>query len=190
MIKGSKHSPEARSKIGIAGRGRKASPETKEKLRLAAKRNNLGYFWLGKKQPEDMKKKRAKSLAGRIGKWNKGKHHSETTKQLMSQRHTGENNHNWKGGRYAGSTMKNRTRRALRMSADGSFTVGEWENLKKQYGLQCPSCGKKEPEIKLTADHVIPLSRGGSNWIENIQPLCRSCNSKKWAKILAKYPIP
>jgi len=73
-------------------------------------------------------------------------------------------------------------------NAEGSHTFGEWELLKKQYGYRCPACGKKEPEIKLTEDHIIPLSKGGSDYIENIQPLCRSCNSKKHTKIV-KYEV-
>jgi 5-methylcytosine-specific restriction endonuclease McrA len=38
-------------------------------------------------------------------------------------------------------------------------------------------CGR--PDVKLTQDHVVPLARGGSNLIDNIQPLCASCNSSK-----------
>ena len=70
--------------------------------------------------------------------------------------------------------------------AEGTHTLGEWELLKKQYGFICPACGKGEPEIFLTEDHIIPLAKGGFNWIENIQPLCKSCNSKKHLEII-KY---
>ncbi len=77
-------------------------------------------------------------------------------------------------------------RRSREYSAEGEHTLGEWELLKKQYGYTCLCCKKKEPKIELTEDHIIPLSRGGSDWIENIQPLCRSCNSKKHTKII-KY---
>lgn len=68
----------------------------------------------------------------------------------------------------------------------GSHTFGEWELLKKQYNYTCPCCKKSEPKIKLTKDHIIPVTKGGSNNIENIQSLCHSCNSIKSTKII-KY---
>lgn len=61
----------------------------------------------------------------------------------------------------------------------GTFTQAEWDALCARYGNRCLRCGSDGP---LTIDHVIPLSRGGKNTIDNIQPLCHKCNSSKGAK--------
>ena len=53
------------------------------------------------------------------------------------------------------------------------------KNLKIIYNFTCLKCFKSEPEIKLTRDHKIPLTLGGTNNLDNIQPLCHSCNAKK-----------
>jgi 5-methylcytosine-specific restriction endonuclease McrA len=71
--------------------------------------------------------------------------------------------------------------RARKEKAAATLTTQEWVDLKAFYGYHCLCCGKQEPEIKLTADHVIPLSKGGASTIANIQPLCLSCNAKKSA---------
>lgn len=99
---------------------------------------------------------------------------------------------NWRGGicsaenRKEYKKLKSRERRVLELGCIGSHTQGEWELLKAQYGFTCPCCKKSEPKIKLTEDHIIPLVKGGSDFIENIQPLCHSCNSRKHTKII-KY---
>ena len=56
------------------------------------------------------------------------------------------------------------------------FTAREWAELVEACGGRCLRCGVLDD---LTVDHVIPLGRGGSNAIENIQPLCSECNSIK-----------
>jgi len=76
----------------------------------------------------------------------------------------------------------NRKRRGIKANAPGSFTLEEWNALKKHYVFTCLACGKKEPEIKLSPDHVVPLSKGGSDFIENIQPLCAECNGRKMTR--------
>jgi hypothetical protein len=86
--------------------------------------------------------------------------------------------------RIAQRRYHNACRRARKNKAEGSHTFGEWELLKKQYNYTCPACNGKEPNIILSEDHIIPLSKDGSNYIENIQPLCRSCNCKKHTTII------
>lgn len=84
-----------------------------------------------------------------------------------------------------GNKLQNAKRRRARiLGAGGSHTIGEWEALKAQHNWTCPCCSKVEPEVKLEADHVIPISKGGSDNIENIQPLCRRCNGKKHTKTI------
>ncbi len=70
-------------------------------------------------------------------------------------------------------------RRARLNGCKKHHTTNEWNELKQKYDYTCPSCLKKEPLKKLTKDHIIPLIKGGENDINNIQPLCRSCNSRK-----------
>jgi 5-methylcytosine-specific restriction endonuclease McrA len=77
---------------------------------------------------------------------------------------------------------KRHRRRARERNNGGSFNAEEWAALKAQYNYTCLRCGKREPEITLTPDHVIPVSKGGSSDISNIQPLCGSCNSSKGDK--------
>jgi 5-methylcytosine-specific restriction endonuclease McrA len=68
-------------------------------------------------------------------------------------------------------------RRALKVAASGAYTEAEWRALCEHYGNSCLSCGTRSRA--LTADHVIPLSKGGGNTIENVQLLCGRCNSRK-----------
>ena len=76
-------------------------------------------------------------------------------------------------------TLFTNIRRARKLAAEGSHTDKEWQSLKAFYDYKCLCCGKREPEIRLTRDHVIPLTKGGTDSIDNVQPLCARCNSKK-----------
>jgi hypothetical protein len=61
----------------------------------------------------------------------------------------------------------------------GSHTSKEWNALCKKYNYLCLCCGERKP---LTKDHIVPVVLGGTDDIENIQPLCQKCNIKKHAK--------
>lgn len=76
-------------------------------------------------------------------------------------------------------------RRASKSGAKGSWTYEEWLDLLDAYGHTCAYCGVKDS--KLTQDHVVPLSRGGSNYIENILPACFPCNRSKRDKLVVEW---
>jgi 5-methylcytosine-specific restriction endonuclease McrA len=78
--------------------------------------------------------------------------------------------------------------RARKRATGEKFTRAEWQALCALYDDTCLCCGKQEPAIKLTTDHVVPVSKGGGNSIENIQPLCTSCNNHKGNKIIDYRP--
>jgi 5-methylcytosine-specific restriction endonuclease McrA len=44
---------------------------------------------------------------------------------------------------------------------------------------QCAACGQINARMEI--DHIVALSRGGTNHRSNLQLLCRPCNRSKWA---------
>ena len=75
--------------------------------------------------------------------------------------------------------------RRVKRRNGGKFSVAEWRALCAKYDHRCLCCGEQK---RLTPDHVVPISRGGSNAIDNIQPLCLACNMRKHAKTIDYRP--
>jgi len=111
-----------------------------------------------------------------------GHKHSVETKRRMSEAHKGSKAHQWKGG--LDNNYWSRIRRNRKNGIKGSHTKEEWEFKKLMFGLSCACCKKQEPDVRLTEDHIIPISKGGTDFIENIQPLCKPCNSRKYTRII------
>jgi len=70
-------------------------------------------------------------------------------------------------------------RRANKRSSSEHYTVEQMKALRSKIKNLCANCLKKKD---LSIDHIVPLARGGSNAIRNIQFLCHSCNSRKNAR--------
>lgn len=47
------------------------------------------------------------------------------------------------------------------------------------YGKECRYCDKILRINTIVCDHIVPLSKGGDSIKENLQLICRSCNSRK-----------
>jgi 5-methylcytosine-specific restriction endonuclease McrA len=58
----------------------------------------------------------------------------------------------------------------------GRHTVEQWEALREFCGFRCVRCGRNGHQDR---DHILPIYLGGSDGIDNIQPLCAWCNSSK-----------
>ncbi len=58
-------------------------------------------------------------------------------------------------------------------------TQRRWEVWERD-NFTCRKCGSRK---NLEIDHIFPVSKGGDNTIENLQTLCKSCNSKKGNRI-------
>jgi len=69
-------------------------------------------------------------------------------------------------------------RRALNHGADGHHNASEVRTLFDLQKGKCAICSHDLPK-PYCKDHIKPLSRGGSDWITNIQLVCLSCNSSK-----------
>ncbi|MET7816068.1 HNH endonuclease signature motif containing protein [Streptomyces sp. NPDC005395] len=89
-------------------------------------------------------------------------------------------NAQWARDNAAANRARRARYRARKLGAPGSHTREEWKELRDRYG-RCLRCGATG--VHLEPDHVVPLSKGGSDSIENLQPLCRSCNSSKGDKV-------
>ncbi|MBJ7328191.1 MAG: HNH endonuclease [Chthoniobacterales bacterium] len=76
--------------------------------------------------------------------------------------------------------QRNKIKRLERMveaRKKGTHTKEEWGALVKSCGAICVKCGIDGRKVE--KDHIIPVYQGGSDSIENIQPLCAWCNAGK-----------
>lgn len=98
-----------------------------------------------------------------------------------------------KNKRYASVLVENQNYRARRKNIEGFFTKEDVQQIYQEQNGVCVYC----PTLLLsktvggksnkTIDHKIPISKGGTNWLINLQLLCFSCNAKKNARSAEEY---
>lgn len=69
----------------------------------------------------------------------------------------------------------------------GTLPVDCMVQLIDLYGEACMNPVCQAPESPLTIDHVRPVSRGGTNTMDNVQILCAKCNESKGNRNEADY---
>lgn len=82
--------------------------------------------------------------------------------------------------------LKVRLQKIARRGAPGVATLEQVRARVAFYGGVCAYCGDEYEHI----DHVIPLSRGGSNWPANLRPACAFCNLSKHNKKPSEWSSP
>lgn len=68
--------------------------------------------------------------------------------------------------------------------AHGSLTKDVWGEVCRRYADTCIYCGSKE---NITIEHLLPVSRGGTNDASNLAPACLGCNSSKRNKTYEEF---
>lgn len=71
----------------------------------------------------------------------------------------------------------NRSERLSQARKIGRHTAEEWDEMRALFRGACVRCGASDSS--LVRDHVVPIYKGGSDGIDNIQPLCTKCNCRK-----------
>lgn len=93
-----------------------------------------------------------------------------------------ESHRNWwtnnRGIRYA-----NTQRRKSRLLENSVFSISKRE-IERLYASPCFYCGTIG---NTTADHIVPISRGGQHSIGNLVPACKTCNSSKKDSLLTEW---
>lgn len=131
--------------------------------------------------PEKLKESRARYRAANVDalKRRKQKYHMENAENIKASVMI------WRSENPEAHRANTQNRRARELKADGSHSKRDVQKLFVLQRNKCASCNsslKKGSEKIYHVDHIVALSKGGSNWPSNLQLLCPTCNLRKSAK--------
>jgi len=122
----------------------------------------------------------------RISRWRK-QHPNKVKEALKKYTHSKKfrkQQHRYKTSKKGLKTANRNwhTRRLRKLDLIEDYSNKEWlEKLAATKGF-CPGCGNYVGIAKLTLDHIIPISKAPKSFvytIDDVQPLCKSCNCSK-----------
>lgn len=180
----SEYSPDRRRRAGHQGACKQCRNEQmvnlrKENPELARQKIRE---WLNSKPEEYQKDRRNKSYVWFTNKKNTDEAYKE---KYRTYRRTYERTKLETSPEYKRLKLERDRIRHERVRSEGTVTRQQWKLVCDFYNNVCLCCGKKK---SLTIDHVVPISLGGKSDIENLQPLCGSCNSSKRDKTIDFRP--
>lgn len=176
-LRGRIRSPQARANISAAMKGKMPWNKGKTGIYSDATRASISASLTGKKRSKASCIKQSITMTGST----QAIEHVENNRKSQIQRFYGLIPD------YVPHAGASRRKQRI-LKNGGHHSKAQWEAVKAKFNHTCPSCGHPEPQIRLTKDHIVPAEKGGSDDIENIQPLCKPCNSKKHNKII-KFKI-
>jgi hypothetical protein len=117
--------------------------------------------------------KNAEKIHAKVRQWHK--ENPEAVKRIKR---------NW-NYRNKDSVRQNVLRRRALLKANGVFEVRK-KFLRRLYDSSCVVCNSI---VDIQADHIVPLSRGGTHSEGNLQPLCQKCNYTKHHRTMMEWKL-
>jgi len=111
----------------------------------------------------------------------------ERVRNARDKERISERVRSWRAENQGHRARWNENRRARIIGAPGVLSKGIFVRLFCVQQGKCAACGSAGERLEL--DHIIPLSRGGSNEDENVQLLCRPCNAEKSNKLPHEFRL-
>ena len=99
----------------------------------------------------------------------------------------------WRWAKRGGDvlTYKGSKTKAPSPRPEGSTTILGCKvrfSIMERDGFKCRYCGATPESVRLTVDHIIPVSKGGSDHPDNLVTACCQCNMGKGNRQLMNLP--